>query len=286
MLRVLVLVGLTFSSFAEARAQVVDDQLRAIYPDHFGPQCTDWVGQTVKPISFTQAVSKLPKVPPKGEYETTPQYEARRDAAIGSGGNQALIIARQPIDRGLFQYDADKQLLSVSAALFGSSELEAWQAFYGTAAFDLLKPSLDWNFNLVFSSVDRSEGSYAAQNSFGAKVVVRKVTRRVEAIFERPHLPLSGEHQGLFPSADFAPFAVGYLSLSPAEAKRLKPLLRLAIVAVPKEPYLVKGPAGYEEATIAHPVETRTDATVIIADMQCGLVLDDKGAVLGAYSIR
>lgn len=71
--------------------------------------------------------------------------------------------------------------------------------------------------------------------------------------------------------------------MSPNEAKNFKKTYRTALVLMPKRPYLAKATYLSFEPTIEVPEETRTSATVIFADITCGLLMNAKGDVVAAY---
>lgn len=244
--------------------------------------CDSYVGQSISPLTFSQAITRVPNVQPKGEFETTIDFETRKQAAAASSGGP-LLISKAPEDRKYFEYNADTQMLGIKSYAFHNQGFEIRDAFREVAAAKLLTLGIYGNLYTAISVTSNVTGSYEAQNSYGAKFNVARVARRVEGIFVRP-LGYSEGH--LFPSADKAPYIVGYLNLSIAEAQRLKPLLRLAYVVEPKAPYLVKNSYSVGTTSPANPFETTEEATVLIADFKCGLVTDDKNVVLGAYPTR
>jgi hypothetical protein len=251
--------------------------------------CDSYIGQSISPLTVSQASARVPNFQPKGEFETTADFEARKKVAT-SASESPLFISREPEDRKYFEYNADAQALGIKKYVFSNWLFEAWDAFYGVPSAKPLNANVYATANLspLTSSKEIITGSYEAQNSFGAKFNVTKVTKELEAIFERsvetrPGGPLGME---VFPAADEAPYIIGYLNLSPAEAQRLKPLLKLAYVVEPKEPYIIKNTYSLGKTTLANPIETTAKATVLIADIKCGLVTDDKNVVLGAYPTR
>src|SRR4029079_6649205 len=72
-------------------------------------QCSDFVGRKVAPLPFNVATSRLAKLSPKGEFESTDQFETRRRVQLGGIGSIAIL--KEPEDQGFFDYDADAQVL-------------------------------------------------------------------------------------------------------------------------------------------------------------------------------
>lgn len=256
------------------------------------PPCESYVGQSISPLTFSQAVTRIPIVQPKGEFETTADFEKRKQVTTASLGSRLLISKVVAPWDVFFKYNADTQKLGVTEqALTGISNFPAYKALnWGRTTEKLISASLSASNNLYvqFSSTRTYTGWYKAQNSFGAEIEVAKVLNKEEVIFEREmEESLEGSFNGPFPAADGPKNdVVGYLDLPIAEAQRLKPLLRVVYVVEPKEPYLVKNSFPHKEASFSDPEEVRIDATVMIADFKCGLVTDNKNVVLGAYPTR
>jgi hypothetical protein len=250
-------------------------------------QCTTYVGQTVTPLTFDQAISHIPNVAPRGEYETTAQYEERRRAAgVGSGG--PLIIVKTPENRDRYiRYDADAGRLAIQTYAFDNTGFDAWTALYGTPYIQALNPSTLGNFDVVISEREVATGTYQGRNGFGATWPVTRVTRTLQAIYERPRGPRDGITSGLFPSADEAPHVVGYLEMPPEVAQRTKPTMKLAFVVVPRDPYVIRSSyAGRGNITVQNPFDVTYTTTILVADVQCGLALDASNRVLGAFPTR
>ena len=71
--------------------------------------------------------------------------------------------------------------------------------------------------------------------------------------------------------------------MTPDEARLLKPSLRIALVVAPFAPYVVRGTNPYGRPSLQSPKQVTIDFTILMADIQCGLVMDGSGRVLGAY---
>lgn len=246
-------------------------------------QCPGYVGQVIAPKTFDSAIAGLAKLTPKGEFETTAQYEARKAASVGDVPG-AVIISKVPEDRKYFEYNADSQKLRIITYAFQNTGFDIDGAFFDAG----LDGKIDARNGdtVVISRTDKATGTYLGSNGFGAKATIARVQRVTKAIFEaqvrqRDILALS-----IFPAAASSPYVVGELTLSPAEAQVLKPKLKLAFVVQPKEPFLVKGNHSTGKTTIQNPTDITEDFSILIGDIQCGLVTDAANKVLGSYSTR
>jgi hypothetical protein len=251
-----------------------------------GPQmCSAYVGQTVQPQSFDNAVARFAGLTPKSEFETTAQFEARQAQALAGAGGP-LIIEKAPDDRKFFEYDADAQALRILPFAFDNKFFPAWEAFYAAGLNGSLNVNVNDNVDAVISEDERATGSYEASNAYGAKATVVSLTRTVQVIFD--HGPkLGGRRETLFPGSitdDYKVNPVGVLAMSPDQARLMKPGLRLAFVATPYRPFLVRGTTKFGKVTFQNPRDITYSYTILTADIQCGLVMDESGLVLGAYS--
>lgn len=245
--------------------------------------CPAYVGQTVAPVSIDTVIAAVSKVPGvKGEFETTTQFEARQAAATG-GAMGRIVVAKAP-DRKYFEYDADVGKLRVKSYAFDNINVDYDDVFgYGTKLYEKVKYShLSYNLDVVMCEIEVSTGSYIGSNAFGAKARVIKKTRTTKVIFDQD---ASSFDESLFPSAD-KNAVIGELALSPAEARRLKATMRVAFAITPKAPYFASGVKDWGNARIDNPEEVRQPISVVIADIQCGLLLDVAGKVLAAYPTR
>lgn len=236
--------------------------------------CDDYVGRVVQPQTFAAATAAFARIAPKGEFEPTADYDARRAAAIGKAGTP-LVIAKAP-EPGSLTYDADAQAWRIGAHAFGHSHFDFWRADLAAKGVEL-GASHDRNYGVVVARADAPAGRYAAVNGFGARFTVQRIRRRTAAIFDRPRdAQLPTEPPGVF--EDLAP-----LPMHAAEARRLKPLLRLALVVEPKAPYYAGGMHLAQTPTFGAPERIEEHFAVLVGTLRCGLVLDDKNTVRAAY---
>lgn len=236
--------------------------------------CETYVGQKVTPKTFDEVAGPFAAAKPKGEYETTAAYEARMAALAPQSPVIVGTVRRDEGKTGSIRYDADAQALSVPAWAFqGKEGFDPILGFVGTSASDLMTRA---NINAVVYSRWVPLGSHPAQNAFGAKARVQELKYVAKVIFDGNS---TDTRKDLF--ADRFEEA-GRIPMSPMEAKRLKPLLKLAYVIRPQAPYFVNSRYTHT-ASIDNPRETKFEASVLLADIQCALVIDDKGTVRGSF---
>jgi hypothetical protein len=249
-------------------------------------ECQGYTGQSVAAVTFDQALKGLPSVAPRGEYETTAQYEARRNAETGEVGT--IIILKEPEDRDRhIRYDADTGRLYIHAYAFDNTNFEPWRAFYDTPAGKSLDADVISNVDVVISQSKTTKGTYEGQNAYGARWTVNAITRTTQAIFDRRLMPSEGFSVNLFHTTHGPSSVVGSLNLSPEEAQRIKPLMQLAFVVLPRYPYVVRNTyKGRGRVTIQNPFDITEVTTVLIGDIQCALALDNQNKVLGSFPTR
>lgn len=243
----------------------------------YGSECSSYVGAPPKILSFFQVSSLLSRFSPKGEFETTGQYEVRLNSALGSLPNP-LVIARELREADQLTYDADKGALTVSKSIFGNAGFDVRSVFYHAKVEEFTKGAGSSNLQSVIFQTEKLTGSYMGSNAFGKNIRVQKSFETVFVVYDRPDRQFI---DSLFSSQTGN--RLGEIQMSPNEAKNFKKTYRTALVLMPKRPYLAKATYLSFEPTIEVPEETRTSATVIFADITCGLLMNAKGDVVAAY---
>lgn len=238
--------------------------------------CASYVDTTVSPQTFDQAVASVKPVAPKGEFETTDAYQGRL-AAAGSSG--PLIISKKIEGAEYLAYNADKGVFEVKSYLFDNTNFSAWDTFY-YAKVTAVKAGTIGNLDVTISSSEVATGTYSAQNGFGAKTTVTKIARTEKAIFDRETARYGEE---LFPNKDAV---IGELPMSTTEAQAFKVQAKIAFVVAPKLPYVVRATYPYGETTISNPTDVTVNATVLVADIQCGLLMNSANQVVAAFQTR
>lgn len=243
-------------------------------------QCSSYLGKTITPETFDAAIEGFSKLSPKAEFETTAEYETRKSSTLKSIEGP-LIISKAPESAEYFKYDADAQKLRVQEYAFDNTNFQAWDAIYSARETKLNADTLS-NIDVVVSEKQVTTGSHTAMNSLGAKLEVQDITVLTSAIFQRSAVR-PGESIFLQQNKDRV---IGELSLSPQEAQILKPQLGIAFVVWPKEPFLIRASYPLGQPTVRSPKKITVNATVLIADFECGLLLDGANKVIGAYDAQ
>ena len=83
--------------------------------------CKGYVGQVAKPVAFAALAAQLSGPAPKGEFETTAQYNARV-AAASQPVPEGPVIITLPTDREFISYNADTGAMFVQAGAFSSAD--------------------------------------------------------------------------------------------------------------------------------------------------------------------
>ena len=246
-------------------------------------ECAKRVGTTIVPQSFDQTLAPLPKaILPKGEFETTSAYDAR--VAVVSGRLTSAVVMARPVDAQTYPepvfFDADLQLLKIRNTAFD----------WGTANWDLAFVLADQKYPVgrgryhaatVISRTDRPTGTYKAANRFGTPMTVSKISRTTDSLWAHTgrdkddHLFAGNPHS-----------IIGSIALSADQVKILKPRIRFALVVVPKYPFLVTGKLLETVPTMDDSRLVTERFRILIADVQCGLVLDGANNILGAYPVK
>lgn len=246
--------------------------------------CDGYLGQTVSTRPF-EAITSLVSggAIQKDEFETTASYEARRTKAAANV--PAKFIVEYVPDRKYLRYEADSGTLNVSAYFFRNRNTDYEAVFRQTAtspdggstygrAYD--------NIDVVVGEEERVVDSYTGSNSYGGQVQVSKIQRDTSAIWDRA--AQSGEH--LFPTQSKEVGAdIGAIAMSADEAKAIKDIASAALVIAPKFPYFAYGNKKWDPR-FDRPTHVNNDIFVVVADIQCALLLDAGNKVRGVWVTR
>jgi hypothetical protein len=213
----------------------------------------------------------------KSEFETTAQFEQRKQAAAASG-DLVFVIPRAAFDTKTgweAKYDADAQKLRIIVRFYGYVQDDSQRRIN----------------TLELVSEGHSAGEYVATTAFGAVTEVSSSVVQQYGVAVPPDAWLFEKHimeNGLKLEAD-NPFDLPLYRLSfsmPAEeAAALKPNLSLLFVCRLTEPRLIKHLGGHE-ATLSDPYETVISSEYLpveikqvwIYDLGSGKVLQKRDA--------
>ena len=241
--------------------------------------CAKFQGQLVKAVDIDEVLAPFKNLQPKGEFETTAEFNARTSTLFGARANKEYIIKKTPDNADKFiVYDADAGELIITRWAFSNINLDIFSAFSAAKPAGV-KYSIN-NIKVVISAVEKTTGTHVKSNAYGKSVDIITVDKATKAIFVRE---AKNVDDSLFPSASRSPYIVGKIKMPPDVAKKVKPEIGLAFVAIPKEPFAAFGIDRSGEATISHPIGITETFSILIADIKCGLVLDVDSRVLAAF---
>jgi len=206
--------------------------------------------------SFRKIYETVVLVPPKGEFETTAEFEQRSRRTLD--GLHALVL--QDVKS---TYNADEEVMAV--------QVETTEFHPGLG--------VEREAGYVVEARKVSERKYPASNAFGASVIVTETSFETSGIIPKPG-PLSGG-------------ATFQINVPRADAQRLKPDLRaLAVVRIGDEqqPPFGKGEANgfrFAEAKIDSPSEVNVMEFLLRAEVADLWVFNrSTGQVLAKHSDR
>lgn len=240
-------------------------------------RCSDYVGTTVAAKPFEAVVAALGNTEPRGEFETTAQYQARLRPQA-EVGRQVILVSRRTREYGWFMYDADKASLRVASSMFGVLSPETGEAYiYG---FKNLFQGSGFAMGASLMSSDAEVGTSSVLSDTGVSYPVRHIQRTTSIVVERripdPRENLFFEERG----------TIGQIAIPVEQARMLKPEMQTALVVEPWSPYLVRKNHQVQGPTPRSPAYVNEAVATLLADIQCGLVLDGQSRVLGAYATR
>jgi hypothetical protein len=237
--------------------------------------CSAYVGKTVAPSTFTALRTKLAAPSAKGEYETTAQFQARNKGVGASRAGPFLLSV--PIDRDYVRYDADTKGMTVSAGAFRAGEFsEAVQAEIagGMAVIASKVDDSTPRIELGVGGSERVLGTRAGRNIVGTTIRITDMERHTQG------LSLRGER--LFAAGKDASSPVMIFDVPLAQAAKLKPALKAAIIIMPEEPYTFEKTRNGAAATAQKPTHYVEHTSLIFAAPRCGLIMDGQMKVLAS----
>ena len=249
-----------------------------------GADCEPYVGQTLTLDTFAAVAAKLKSIPTeKAEYETTPAFDERVAAARAKIPQKFVI--RGMLDSQYLKYDADVHSLKVGeyalnnylasySGIFGYG-----QPLYGKVEYS----AAGGNRDVVVYDHEVAAGSYVGGNALGARARVVRSIRITQALFESKS---SIYDERLFVSQSKGSGSeIGNINMTINEAKSLKASGKVAFVAEPKWPYFAQG-MHYTNPKFDNPIDIENPTQVIVADIQCGLILTAANRVVAAFATR
>lgn len=247
--------------------------------------CKIPIGQRITPMSVDALISRLSvSTEPRGEFETTAQYEARLQAA-GSGAPRHAFVSI-PIDTKYITYDADTGRFRIESPALDNKNA-SWDVFYDGPNPPWPKPVGRRDYvDLVERSVEKVIGTYSASNAYGAKVTVRQVFRETVGVLDRT---ANGNEDLFFPERPWRSdqsHVIAEVAVDPTIAPRWRQNLKAAALVAPKAPYIAKGIKDWGRPRFDLPKETTEQLTAVIADISCVVLTDQSDTVLARIPTR
>lgn len=221
----------------------------------------------------------------KGEFETTAQFEARRNAI--QLPSSALVQIH--VDPEWFEYDADHERFILKAERFEFFSLpfrydpKADKTVYGLLSRG--KPVL-----LPAYSETITEGVRLAQNAYGVQFTIAQERLNYALIFDRPPRDdYSADFDTLFSENDdmgATDYKIRLKIPAPlASAAALKGEMAAVAYITPKAPF-AQSFQDFRGATTTSRRELTTVTHVLHADIQCFGVRDGGGNILAHWATR
>lgn len=249
--------------------------------------CSQYVGQVVSPLSYAQALAKIPHPTPKGEFESRANYDARTMGM--SSPMSPIIIAKTPdpiwtaATGDNLIYDADRQVFRVRRYMFGNFN-PSFGILWGDTKLLNGDPNYPRHFGAIGIAISVSRQTtarYNASNAFGGRTTVARMTEIQNAVYDHGTAD-SGADLFLNEEGEF----VGEVKVPADQARVFKATAFAAFVVAPKMPYFQSARQSARRATFHYPFEIDTELNTIFADIQCGLLLDGRKRVVAAFTTR
>ena len=211
----------------------------------------------------------------KDEFETTAAFE-KRVAEATSAFNEPVLL-RGTYDREQTNYDADNSRIVMKRYAwdnigFGWNDVFGYDNDYG------IKASLTDNHATTLQSNELITGTFTGSNAYGASVEVTQILRTSYGVFDRTNDSRKETWEDEIWVGKHATPAVS-IPMFVDEAKRVISKLQVGILAKPRKPFVAEGRRHWK-AKIDNPTEVTENYHVIVADMICAVITDDKGRVL------
>lgn len=238
------------------------------------PMCKGYEGKIVTPTAFSTLVQRLSGPSPKGEFETTAQYQARLAATSASVPTSPVVVTI-PVDRDYLSYNADNSLMLVQAGAFGDGEFSDVVDVQLTANyFGLIPKGIPEGIKVAHSRSERLVRTRTMRSGLGIDVKVSDIDRFSNGFY------IASPKLFTFAKRDDSP--VMFFKAAPARAQSLKQTVRIALAVVPKAPYVFRAEQPAAVPTLRNPVQYEDKLTAIYVDAKCALVLDAQSRVLAS----
>lgn len=263
--------GRTFEELKQA-----SDDINALIDaeDRKSALCAGYVDKVVPITAFGTLAKRLPAQIEKGEFETTEQFNARREAASRRSPTSLSILAL-PINLDHVRYNADLKAMSIEASAFTTGFYSAETAAELGAGFSTRE--MTGGTPMPHSQTEKVLETYVARNRLGAAFEVSDVERQTNAL----HVTVAK----LFPFAKYKTSPIAIFDVPLAAAPRVKQSIRAALVVQPQSPFVLNNLFNGPAATSSEPTHFEDRSTILVAAAKCGLILDSQSKVLASIDV-
>jgi hypothetical protein len=248
--------------------------------------CETYLGQTPKLTDIKTAIEQNQSIEPKGEFESTAEYQARLVRVTRV--TKRLIIPKK-INATKLSYQADEESFRVGVgtfddqyAVFSKALWEVGGPFYDPNAPFGVKRYVDTRIKME----DIPSGKYNAANAFGREVEVIELDSISWGIFDRKLEGLSfrsSRQELIVPPVKKSDY-IGEFAIPRTEAAAFKSTATAAFVVEPREPWSISHREAFpSKSTIRRPLKETKVFNVLFADLKCALILDADKKVVAAF---
>lgn len=241
----------------------------------YSQTCDAQVGRNIQVTPFDALVAQAPTVEPKGEFETTAEFEARKAAATRTAPKNPVFVELTPATstRGL-TYDADRAVFQINDYVFNAD------SYYTELRTAFGSPLRTNGFgSLIGVRLGRASediGNYEATNAFGAKTLVQRRNVTYYELVEGVPSKTGGSSFWVRPKGTYGDAIVGELPVPIADAQEMKQHLRPIVMFLPKAPFYVEVKSAGPSPTRDFPYDMAITTKALVGDMQCALLIDNR----------
>jgi len=249
------------------------------------------------PVSVGDTVDfQHPKVPfatlskissDKDEFETKAEFETRLSKeAAGMKIPQYVLVGGRRLDSSKLEYDSETSTYIADRFSWNNTSGLWSHGLEATRLYD--KNKLFSPYAEVVFEENKSNGTYEAENAFGASKLVKRQRTTLYGVFDEPdrerydsdYKPI--EHPPMWSLDEKDSYVKGFGSVSfavPIElARQIRKEFYAGIYYTPKPPYVAKG-RYFRSATYERPIDESVDIRTLIGDIQCVVIADKSGTV-------
>lgn len=229
-------------------------------------------------IDLADLVATLERLPTKGEFESTAEFENRASAYLAERGISATdttFVRSSATER--FRYNADEQVARWSASTTNCRYHAAVVPTDQFMASGDVSSRFDLDFCIEDEPITRSGTPFRAKNGFGVATIVTPMTSEVMAFYIGRAWYNSKFIKRLEQGFEFP--AAG------DKARVLKQNSSFVWGVQLRRPFWLMG-RRHEAATVAAPTEWVTNYAYVVGNLRCLAVTDHDGRVIAKDDYR